>query len=60
MPISHRDAELDREDSLNAYPFELFFWEAGVVIATHLAIALLVNLILRFFLNKISPALGRL
>jgi hypothetical protein len=46
MPISHGDAELDRAHSLDAYPFELFFWEAGLVIATHLAIALLANLLL--------------
>ena len=43
---AHGDAELDRAHSLDAYPFELFFWEAGLVIATHLAIALLANLLL--------------
>ena len=46
MPISRGDAELDRARSLDAYPFELFFWEAGLVIAAHLAIALLANLLL--------------
>jgi hypothetical protein len=44
MFISPGDTGLDRETSLEAYPFELFLWEAGLTIAIHLAIALLVNL----------------
>jgi hypothetical protein len=46
MFVSPSDAGLVRETSLEAYPFELFLWEAGLVIAIHLAVALLVDLFL--------------
>jgi hypothetical protein len=46
MLIRPGHAGLDQEASLEAYPFELFLWEAGLVIAIHLAVALLVDLFL--------------
>lgn len=55
MPVSHEDAELDRAHSLDACPSELFFWEAGLVVATHLAVALLVNLLLLSPVSCFAP-----
>jgi hypothetical protein len=58
MFTSPKDAGFDQEISLEPYPFELFLWEAGLVIAIPLAIALLVNLFLLGFQNDFCPALA--